>query len=192
VIIQTGRIEREDNSGKTLGDRKRNRRRVWLGSAAVLLVIWVGVTARLFVYPSLNRPSRADAIVVLGGVQGGVARGLALSRAGYAPILAVSSGAGSCPAGAGDGVQVICFRPEPFTTQGEAREIRRLSARDHWRKVIVVVRRSQATRARLRVDRCYNGAILLDAPRMPLSGWAYNIAYEWGALVKALVWQRSC
>jgi hypothetical protein len=22
--------------------------------------------------------------------------------------------------------------------------------------------------------------------------WAYGVAYEWGALAKALVWQRSC
>ena len=25
-----------------------------------------------------------------------------------------------------------------------------------------------------------------------LGTWAYEVAYEWGALAKALVWQRGC
>lgn len=179
----------------------RSRRRRWLllslGAVAVVVTLIVS-TLRLFVFPALDSPSKADAIVALGGVDGGLDRALTLSRAGYAPTLVVSVSVSTpdswCPsaAEAGAGVRVICFRPEPFTTQGEGREIRLLAGRDGWRKVIVVARRTQATRARLRVDRCFHGDVQLEAPSMPARSLPYNIAYEWGALVKALVLQRSC
>jgi uncharacterized SAM-binding protein YcdF (DUF218 family) len=205
VANLTDLAEREDDGGQPVADRdhhrpadhdsRRRRRLISAISALVIVAALLAATARLLVFPTLNRPARADAIVALGGVRGGLSRALELSRAGYAPTLVVSTPrVDACPtqAAAGAGVRVICFRPTPFTTQGEAREIRLLAGRDHWRTVIVVARRSQATRARLRVDRCYDGRLLLAAPPMPLSAWPYNIAYEWGALVKALVWQRNC
>ncbi len=175
------------------------RRWLWLSLGAVAVVVTLIIsTLRLFVFPTLDPPAKADAIVALGGVDGGLERALTLSREGYAPTLAVSVSVSTpdswCPsaAEAGAGVRVICFRPEPFTTQGEGREIRLLAGRDGWRKVIVVARRTQATRARLRVDRCFHGDVQLEAPSMPARALPYNIAYEWGALVKALVLQRSC
>ncbi|WP_261556612.1 YdcF family protein [Frankia tisae] len=175
--------------------RTSRSRWLWLCLGAVVVVVTLIVsTLRLFVFPTLDAPSKADAIVVLGGVDGGLGRALALSRAGYAPTLVVSTPLRWCPsdAEAGTGVRVICFRPEPFTTQGEGREIRLLAGRDGWRKVIVVARRTQATRARLRVDRCFHGDVQLEAPSMPARALPYNIAYEWGAMAKALVLQRSC
>ena len=51
--------------------------------------------------------------------------------------------------------------------------------------------RTQDTRARSygallrRFDLCGHGSL-------PLSAWPYQIAYEWGALFKALVLYRSC
>lgn len=159
-----------------------------------MVVAFTAGSVRLFLYPTLDRPDRVDAIVALGGVPGGLARALALSRAGYASTLVVSTPGNGCPPGAqaGAGVRVICFWPQPVTTQGEGREVRLLAARDGWRKVIVVARRTQATRARLRVDRCFPGDVLLAAPSMPARDLPYNLAYEWGALVKALLLQRTC
>lgn len=161
-----------------------------------VLVVGFGVaTVRMFVVPPLDAPGRADAIVVLGGVAGGVNRGLELSRAGVAPTLVVSSASGKCPrvqAAVGARSRVVCFRPEPFTTQGEAREIRVLAGQERWQSVIVIARSTQASRARLRVERCFDGDVRMVAP--PMAGWdvPYNVAYEWGALVKALVLQRDC
>ncbi|MCL9758321.1 YdcF family protein [Frankia sp. AiPa1] len=136
-----------------------------------------------------------DAIVVLGGVDGGLQKALRLSHEGYASTLVVSTPSSrSCPPAerAGTNVRVICFRPDPFTTQGEGREVGQLAERYHWRSVIVTARRTQATRARLRVDRCFDGEVRMTAPSMPLRSLPYNIAYEWGALIKALVLQPSC
>jgi len=54
------------------------------------------------------------------------------------------------------------------------------------------MRGSEDSRARLRVERCFAGPVyVMTAPLSP-SAWPYQIAYEWGALVKALIFQRSC
>ena len=50
----------------------------------------------------------------------------------------------------------------------------------------------QDTRARLRVGRCFAGPVYVVTTPIGLTSWPYEIAYEWGALVKALVFQRGC
>ena len=50
------------------------------------------------------------------------------------------------------------------------------------------------TRARLRIGRCFGGRVYaVTAPPAPSqTNWPYQIAYKWGALMKALLLQRSC
>jgi uncharacterized SAM-binding protein YcdF (DUF218 family) len=178
--------------------RHLSRRIVVFGGWGVVLVGLAAATARLFVFPRADQPQAADAIVVLGGPGPRLAKGIALARAGYAPLLVVSMGRppgnDACqrlsPAAS---VQVVCFRPSPFTTQGEARFVRQLAAERHLRTVIVVPGTAQTTRARLRFSRCYSGAVLVD-PVAPggFFSCAYSVVYEWGALIKALTTQRSC
>jgi hypothetical protein len=55
-----------------------------------------------------------------------------------------------------------------------------------------VTSRAQDTRARVVVGRCFGGSIYVVTGSLPLSAWPYQIAYEWGALFKALVLYRSC
>ena len=164
---------------------------------AVLVLAFVALTLRLFVYPDLNAPERSDAIAVLGGNGAGpFDEGVSLARAGYAPTIAFSLVAGyTCEAARVrlPDEHVVCFRADPLTTQGEARAIAALAARHHWRRVIVVMPVTQATRARLRIGRCYAGQVLevgVDPPGF--WAWVRGIVYEWGALGKALVLQPSC
>lgn len=164
-----------------------------LGIVAVLVVAFVVATLVLFVRPSTDAPRRVDAVVVLGGSGDRVAKGLTLARAGYAPVLVVSDhDQAPCPA-SWPGVRVLCFDPDPASTQGEAEDVARLAARHHWESLLVVPSVPQTTRARIRFDRCYHGTVLFD-PSSPggVGEWLYNLAYEWGALTKAMVWQRSC
>jgi hypothetical protein len=166
--------------------------------AAVLVVLaFVALTLRLFVYPNLDAPQRSDAIVVLGGNGAGpFDEGVSLARQGYAPTLVFSLvPAYSCepalvrlPA-----ERVECFRANPLTTQGEARSIAHLAAVEHWHRIIVVMPTTQATRARLRIGRCYHGEVL-EVGVTPAGPWAWmrGIVYEWGALAKALVLQPDC
>jgi len=50
----------------------------------------------------------------------------------------------------------------------------------------------QDTRARIIVGRCFGGSVYVITGSLPLGDWPYQIAYQWGALVKALVMYRSC
>jgi hypothetical protein len=42
------------------------------------------------------------------------------------------------------------------------------------------------------VGRCFSGKIYVITAPLPISDWPYEVAYEWGALFKALVLQPAC
>jgi hypothetical protein len=168
-------------------------------SVVVLVVAtFCATTLRLFVFPDLNAPVPSDAIVVLGGSQGGkaVGEGIQLAQEGFAPTLALSVPPGTrCPyrLRAAPNVRLLCFVAEPQTTQGEARSIAQFAGDLNWHRVIVVMPIPQASRARLRIGRCFAGQVLEVGvtPEGPW-GWTKEIAYEWGAMFKAMVLQPSC
>jgi len=153
------------------------------------------VTARLFVWPRTDKPTRADAIVVFIGRGDAFDTGIALARRGLAPALAVSVDSPIprwCSSFTIPNVTLHCFHPQPDTTQGESRAAARLAATYHWQKVILVAIRPQAFRARLRLGRCYGGRIELVASPIRLRQYPFRVLYEWGATLKALTVQRSC
>jgi len=185
------------------GGHRRRRfprpRSVWIvaTTALVLVVAFCVLTAVLFVNPDLNTPERSDAIVVLGG-HGlpAVEKGEQLAREGYAPTIVYSLQPWvpcqpwrvKIPH-----VRVLCFRADPQSTQGEARSIARMAVHDGWKRIIVVLPTTQATRARLRIGRCYPGQILeVGFSPQGISEWLYQFAYEWASLAKALVLQPTC
>jgi hypothetical protein len=159
----------------------------------VVVVLVLVLSAVLFVWPRTDTPRKSDAIVVLGGADARVAKGLKLATEGYAPTLLISTPYPSACRYDVPGVSVICFAPSPETTHGEARYVARLAAARDWHQIIVVSGTAQALRARLRFDRCYSGTALFD-PAAPSSvgAWVHDVAYEWGALAKALTIQRGC
>ena len=175
---------------------KRRKRRLLKRSfcaGVVVVVIFLVVSAILFVWPRTDAPRKSDAIVVLGGAGARVAKGLKLAMDGYAPTLLISTPDPSACRYRITGVSIICFAPSPETTQGEARYVSKLAAERHWHQILVVSGTAQTLRARLRFDRCYSGTALFDpaAPGSVIS-WIHDVAYEWGALAKALTIQRSC
>ncbi|HET7486295.1 MAG TPA: ElyC/SanA/YdcF family protein [Acidimicrobiales bacterium] len=191
--------------------RPRRRRR-WLRRLVLLVVVLMlgsglvtAATARLFVWPARGVPQHADAIVLFGGRGFRLSKALQLAYSGYAPELVISRGT---PGPDVDGVpgdqterpcappipnvRVTCFDPDPVTTRGEARFIGRMAKERHWRSVIVVSTRPQATRARLRTSRCFSGQISVATSDLMRADWPHEVVYEWGALLKALALQRSC
>ncbi len=156
-------------------------------------LLFLGATARLFVFPGRDEPAPVDAIVMFAGSPGRIEHAVALAEAGYAPTLAVSVPTvdDPCPPPI-PGVEVICFAPDPLTTQGESRWTAAAAARYGWRSVLVITSTSQTTRARLRLARCYPGQVLMSPVSPPRRMWPYMIAYEWAAMGKALVVQREC
>ncbi len=173
----------------------------------VVLVAGVGLYGSLVLMRTPNdRVKKADAVVVLGGEHDG--------REAYGVKLAEKLGAGtvvlSNPYRAGDkvmrklcdtvqgDVEVICERPIPSTTRGEAIFTDRLATERQWRRVVVVSWRYHLIRARLIFDQCAaaSGASLafVAVPRRYLqtvAQFSYIFAYQVGGTLKALI-QGEC
>lgn len=187
-------------TGPTRQRRPLGRRRFLVATAALLVLLLAGLgvtTARWFVWPPRGMPARVDAIVMLDGPGDRLRTTLTLAWAHRAPVVVISRGSrywghGSVCAPQIPRVTVICFRPDPATTRGEAEFAGRLAQRYHWRSIALVTITPQATRARLRVQRCFPGRVYVVTAPLPAHEWPYEIAYEWGATVKALLVQRSC
>jgi uncharacterized SAM-binding protein YcdF (DUF218 family) len=167
----------------------------WLIVLAILVVLFLGASARLFVWPARGMPPRVDALISLDTPDGTLSTALRLAEAHRAPNLVISLGTPQsgygCPRPI-SGVRLICFNPDPGTTRGEAEYVGRLARRYHWRSVAIVTVTPQDTRARLRVERCFSGSVYVMTMPIKFISWPHQITYEWGALVKALVLQRSC
>jgi hypothetical protein len=165
-------------------------------TALVIVPLLLVATARLFVWPPTDLPTKADAVVALGGDSGQLRAKMALSlaRAGYARVAVISLGGTRpvpCPPPVA-GVRILCFRADPLDTRGESEYVSRLVAREHWHRIIVVSERSQATRARLLFKRCTPAQLEMVPVTDPRNNLPYDVVYEWGALLKALVVVRSC
>jgi hypothetical protein len=169
-------------------------RRAFAAVVAVIAAFSV-VTARLFVWPAQGMPARASAIVMLAGPGNRLPVALELAREHRAPVLVVSRGwqgyGGPCPPPI-PGVKLICFDPNPGTTRGEAEVLGRLARQFRWSSVVLVTTRTQDTRARIMAERCFGGSTYVVTAPLPVSSWPYQIAYGWGALLKALVVYRTC
>lgn len=88
--------------------------------------------------------------------------------------------------------RIICFAPDPITTQGEARALRTLSEKHEWNSANVLTAQFHVTRARIILGRCYTGDLKMIAFKQPMpllspeldGSWAYHFAYESAAFVK--------
>jgi hypothetical protein len=168
--------------------------------SVALLISFVAVsaaTARLFIWPDRGMPTRVSAIVMLNGTGDRLDTALGLAWQHRAEFVVVSRGSPTFGHG-GDcappipGVKVICFDPSPATTRGEAEFAGRLASEYHWQSVVLITTTQQDSRARLRVGRCFAGPIYVVTTPLPPSSWPFEIAYEWAATVKALIFQRGC
>ena len=175
--------------------RPRKRRGVAIIALAAVVVTFSAVTARLFVWPERGMPPRVSAIVILDRPGNTLSAALQVARQHRSPFLVISLGRPlsgyRCPAPP-PRVKLICFNPSPATTRGEAEFVGRLARKYHWQSIAVVTITPQASRARLRVERCFAGPVYVVTTPIALTSWPYEIAYEWAAMIKALVLQRDC
>jgi uncharacterized SAM-binding protein YcdF (DUF218 family) len=170
-------------------------RRIVAAAVVVILLTGAAITGRLFVVPASNRPGPADAFVVLGGDTyiDRLRAAATLVDAYPDAVLVVSTpGRNPCPRYFASSRQVICFRPDPSTTQGEARATAALAAEYGWKKITVVTTADQVWRARLRFSRCWSGDLQVVQAPTHLSTRLIEVPYELAATVKAEVFQRGC
>jgi hypothetical protein len=172
-------------------------RRFLIAAVSLLLATFAVATARLFIWPPEGMPAHVDAIVMLNGPGNRLDTALNLARAHRAPTIVISRGSpywghGSICAPKIPGVRVICFDPDPSTTQGEAEFTGRLAQRYHWHSIVLVTTTPQDMPARVRVQRCFPKRIYVVTAPLGAHEWPYAIAYEWGATINALILQRGC
>ncbi len=172
---------------------------VVIALASMLATVAVlGVAGYLmFTRPQGDPLTTADAIVVLGGDDDGRQDyGLSLARQGYANNVVLSNSSGdddaefrrACAAGT-EAITVICFRPEPFTTRGEAMFVARLAKQNNWSHLIVVSWNFHMVRARYIFHQCFTGTLTMrPVPRSysySVRKWAETYTYQYFALAKA-------
>jgi hypothetical protein len=159
----------------------------------LLLVAVVAVEYRLFVSPPADNPTRADAVVVLGGPGDRLGRGWDLAGDDLAPAIVVFVPDPRLCEPLDDDPEEICLTPEPATTRGEARMVAELARDRGWDHLVVVTAASQSVRARIRLERCFDGRLDMVTVREDgLAMQVYRVAYENAAMIKALVTQRDC
>ncbi len=184
--------------------RARRRSPLWLLlraviAAVIVVVTWVVVTAMLFVWPRSSNPTRADAVVVPSGDHGErLAEALRLIERGVSRVLVLD--------GAPDfaevfrlcqepqSFEVVCLRPDPDNTRGEARAAGELAEERAWKSVVLVTTTHHLTRAGLLFGRCVDGTVHKVAVT-PRYGWRMplrQIPREWAGLAHAAVLTRSC
>ena len=178
------------------------RWRLALGIGAVSCLVAVailGVTGYfLFNRPHADPLTKADAIIVLGGDNDGrVQYGLSLADQGYADTVVLSDSSPDTSDSASRhacafstaAITVICFRPSPPTTRGEAMYLARLAQQHNWTHVIVVSWNYHMVRARYVFHQCFDGTVTMSpVPRsydFSLVRWARVYSYQYTALIKA-------
>ena len=191
-----------DASAGTVDDRtprRRTRRMVVIGTVAAVFLAFCGLTVRLFIVPASGMPAHVDAIVMMAGPGDRYSTAMNLAYQHRAHVLVISTGNDHGPGGPigrcgppVPGVRVICFNPSPDTTQGEAEYAARLARQYHWHSIALVTITPQDSRARLRMERCFSGQVYVMTAPIRLRLWPYELAYEWGATIKALTISRSC
>ncbi|MFI5783595.1 YdcF family protein [Nocardia sp. NPDC051570] len=182
----------------------KQRRRLSAAVAVILIVAaLIGAGVPIYVRPQIDPLRRADAILVLGGE--GVDRyqyGLTLAREGYAPYVLFSN-----PYGENTDIDEVrepchtpqrgftleCFAPDPSTTVGEGRELRRLASERGWRTVIVVTMRPHLSRARYILERCFAGQLVMEPSNENLTPWywAWSYLYQTAGYARAFI-DRGC
>ena len=158
-----------------------------------MLAAFAAATAYLFVFPEDDAlPARADAIVVLSGGRGHrLDEGLRLWRRGVAPTLVISDG--NDPAWVEAyrlcrRPRVRCFKPDPYSTRGEAR----WTARQGWRSAVVVTSTYHVRRTRELFGRCFKGRLAVVEAEPPLENFAIGVAWEWPKTAYYLAVARGC
>jgi uncharacterized SAM-binding protein YcdF (DUF218 family) len=88
--------------------------------------------------------------------------------------------------------RAICFVPDPYSTQGEARWIAKEARERGWNSVVVVTSTYHVRRTRRVVQRCYDGDLAVVGARPPVGNQIVGVAWEWPKSVYYLTLNRGC
>lgn len=177
--------------------RSRRRRRVKVGVLVILAVLGLPllVTTWLVLFPRTDPAPRVDALLVLYTEDAVYDRAVELANEGVTDLLIVSQPGGADDRLCGGSLQndtdaeVICFSPEPVTTQGEA-IIGSQLAREHGVETLgLLTFDNHLERARVVVSRCWDSDVHpyeFDRELGPRQR-AYHVVYGVAAFGKAFL-----
>lgn len=172
-------------------------RRFFIG-AGILVLLFLA-TLIPFVWPRMDSPRRADAVILLSGDLGErLPVALRLLEAGVAPTLVFDGTLDRALeeewCAGGQAFEAVCLRPQPDSTRAEARAAAELARSRGWDRLVVVTSDFHVTRSRLLFNRCFEGTVEVVGGR-PSYGWGLKIrqiADEWLAVAHALLVARGC
>lgn len=167
-------------------------------TAVAMVGVWLILAIQFFAFPPQSTPHHTDAIVVLGGMSRErlpVAQDLQQSL--DIPVLAVST-TGLSGNAEGDTLcsespddpDLVCFRPDPLNTRGEADAIAELAAKHGWKSITVVTSDYHLVRAGTLVRQCTSIDVQMvgSQPELSAGAWLDRFAVETGGLID--VWMR--
>lgn len=159
-----------------------------------MVVALLGVP--LLVVPAQEPPRGADVVFVIGPPDAWRtewARELAAAGKAGTIMVSVPEPATTSACRTIGSTPVLCRRPDPFTTRGEARWLRDEMDAHGWRTALVITSTPHVSRTRFVMSRCVPQGVQVVGRRtgLTLPDWAYQYAYQPAAWVKALV-QSGC
>lgn len=178
---------------------RRHAHLAWIASGTTALVLAACTGLFFCLAQSTDSPTHADAIFVLAPTHGRITYAEELMDQGYGSTLAISvprhehGSKDYAPCAEKRAYRIVCFQPDPVTTQGEARALQRLTALYGWNSVSVVSDESHLPRARILMSRCYKGDLRMVAYQKNLpfvsltdigKSWMFVSVYETAAFVK--------
>jgi uncharacterized SAM-binding protein YcdF (DUF218 family) len=174
---------------------------VVVGSCFLAALLWLIAAFQFFYDPPQAKPHRTDAIVVLGGMsKERLPVAQALQRELDIPVLVVSTtglagnaeGDALCDEDAED-PDLVCFRPSPLNTRGEAEALRKLVAEHGWKSVTVVTSEYHVMRAGTLMQQCTPAEVQMVGSQPDLSpdAWLDRFVVETGGLIDVWI-QPEC
>ncbi len=170
------------------------------------MILWAAAGFFVLVRPATDAAERADVLFVLAPAGDRRWQAEQLMDQGAAGTLVFSIPQGQ-PGNPDPDIcyerrayRIICFSPDPVTTQGEARALSRLSRENGWKSANVLTMQSHITRARSIIRHCYKDDLRMIAywQKLPVlsfsnpkRSWAYRFVYETAAFVKS-AFNQSC
>ena len=159
---------------------------VALTALALACALWLAVCHAVLDTPHVDAPRRSDAVIVLGPPDP--------TRVAYAEDLVYNQHVADTvvfstpdaqpfdpPAmveyytarsfcAPREDVEVMCFKPDPSTTQGEAMKLRELAQQRGWDTVTAVTFTQHVSRSRMILERCYAGELRMSAVDFHITG----------------------
>lgn len=165
------------------------RRTLAILVACIMVFVVAGLP--LYVWPSQDPPGKADVVFVIGPPdEWRVQWAEDLISEGKAGTLMVSvPSARLVPVCTQQhNFPMICERPDPFTTQGEARMLKQQMAQHNWTTATVITMTPHIARTRVLMERCVPTGVTVvgHATGLTVSDWADQYLYQTAAFVK--VW----